>query len=154
MQNILVIGGGFAGLSAALNGADQVRQHGGEIAVTVVSNSKSITMRPRLYEVNPQTLREPLRPIFDAAGIPFKCAEARAIDPVARTVELNAPNGEPETLSYDRLILTAGSRLKSPRCRALPKILGISIATTAPLLSMSTCSALPMAARRPVPVLS
>ncbi|MFP6734766.1 MAG: FAD-dependent oxidoreductase [Rhodospirillales bacterium] len=114
MQNILVIGGGFAGLSAALNGADQVRQHGGEIAVTVVSNSEYITMRPRLYEVNPQNLREPLRPIFDAAGIPFKCAEARAIDPVARTVELNAPNGEPETLSYDRLILTAGSRLKSP----------------------------------------
>lgn len=60
MQYILVIGGGFAGLSAALNGADQVCQHGGEIAVTVVSNSEYITMRPRLYEVNPQNLREPL----------------------------------------------------------------------------------------------
>jgi NADH dehydrogenase len=75
MQNILVIGGGFAGLSAALNAADQAEQHGGDIAVTCVSNSEYFTMRPRLYEVNPQNLREPLRPIFDAAGIPFQCAE-------------------------------------------------------------------------------
>ena len=71
-----------------------MRQHGGEIAVTCVSNSEFITMRPRLDEVNPQNLCEPLRPIFDAAGIPFKCAETHAIDPVARMVKLNASNGE------------------------------------------------------------
>ncbi len=53
MQNILVIGGGFAGLNAALNAADQARQNGADIAVALVSNSEYITMRPRLYEVNP-----------------------------------------------------------------------------------------------------
>ncbi|MBT3550872.1 MAG: FAD-dependent oxidoreductase [Rhodospirillaceae bacterium] len=108
MQNILVIGGGFAGLNAALNAADQVGQNGGDIAVTLVSNSKYITMRPRLYEVNPEALREPLRPIFDAAGIDFKIGNADSIDSSQRTVSLQGG----ETFTYDRLVLTAGSQLK------------------------------------------
>lgn len=109
MQDILVIGGGFAGLNAALNAADQAGQNGGDIAVTLISNSEYITMRPRLYEVNPETLREPLRPIFDAAGIDFKIGNAESIDSSAGTVSLQGG----ETLSYDRLVLTAGSQLKS-----------------------------------------
>lgn len=110
MQNILVIGGGFAGLNAALNAADQAGQNGGDIAVTLVSNSEYITMRPRLYEANPEALREPLRPIFDAAGINFKIGNAESIDKGARTVSLQGG----ETLHYDRLVLTAGSQLRSP----------------------------------------
>ena len=33
MKNILVIGGGFAGVMAALNAADQIDQHGSDLAV-------------------------------------------------------------------------------------------------------------------------
>ena len=53
MRNILVIGGGFAGMMAALNAADEIDQHGGDIKVTLVSPSPYITIRPRLYEKNP-----------------------------------------------------------------------------------------------------
>jgi len=48
MRNILVIGGGFAGMMAALNAADEIDQHGGDIKVTLVSPSPYITIRPRL----------------------------------------------------------------------------------------------------------
>jgi NADH dehydrogenase len=109
MQNILVIGGGFAGLNAALNAADQAAQHGGDIAVTLVSDSEYITIRPRLYEANPENLREPLRPLFDAAGIGFKIGNAESIDASRRTASLQGG----ETLAYDRLVLAAGSQLKS-----------------------------------------
>jgi NADH dehydrogenase len=45
---------------------------------------------------------------------PFSAPKGRGIDAATQTVQLAAPNEEPQSVSYDRLILTAGSRLKSP----------------------------------------
>ena len=104
-ESILVIGGGFAGLSAAVVAADEIRAAGGSAKVTLVSDSDQITIRPRLYEKNPETLRVPLRPTLDPAGITFIEGSAVAIDTHAKTVSLAAG----ETLTYDRLILATGS---------------------------------------------
>lgn len=112
MQNILVIGGGFAGMMAALNAADEIDQHGGDIAVTLVSPSPFITIRPRLYEKNPETLRAPLLPTFRTAGVAFVEGAARTIDTENRAVTVDGGDGKTETLSYDRLILATGSELR------------------------------------------
>ena len=112
MKKILVIGGGFAGMMAALNAVDENDHHGGDIAVTLVSPTPYITIRPRLYEKNAESLRAPLLPTFDPVGVAFVDGAARDIDTEARTVTVERTNGGAETLDYDRLILATGSELR------------------------------------------
>jgi len=107
MTHILVLGGGFAGVSAAVVAADEIHQAGGEATVSLVSDSDHLTIRPRLYEKNPQTLRAPLRPTLDPAGIAFVHGRVSAIDTAAKSVVLE----DGTTLRYDRLILATGSEL-------------------------------------------
>ena len=111
MQRILIIGGGFAGLSAALNAVDESDRHSGDLRVTMVSPSPYITIRPRLYEQNPETLREPLAPVLDPAGVAFITGSARSIDTAGRKVQVETADGGAVSLGYDRLILAAGSEL-------------------------------------------
>jgi len=71
MTHILVLGGGFVGVSAAVVAADEIHQVGGEATVSLVSDSDHLTICPRLYEKTPETLRAPLHPTLDPAGITF-----------------------------------------------------------------------------------
>ena len=107
MTSILVIGGGFAGVSAAVVAADEIRSHKVDAAVTLVSETDQMTIRPRLYEKNPETLRAPIRPALDAAGVAFVEGAVAAIDTGAKSVTLK----DGVSLSYDRLILATGSEL-------------------------------------------
>ena len=68
MKEILIAGGGFAGVSAALAVAYEVSQAEGEIGITLVSRDPYLTIRPRLYEKNPETLRESLHPVLAPVG--------------------------------------------------------------------------------------
>ena len=107
MSEILIIGGGFAGLSAAIVAADEIRSATRGDRVTLVSDSDMITIRPRLYEKDPDSLRAPLRPSLDAAGVAFVLGAVEAIDTNARTVALTGG----QTIGYDRLVLATGSEL-------------------------------------------
>jgi len=107
MTSILVVGGGFAGVSAAVVAADEIRSHKADAAVTLVSETDQMTIRPRLYEKNPETLRAPIRPALDAAGVAFVEGAVAAIDTGTRSVTLK----DGRSLSYDRLILATGSEL-------------------------------------------
>lgn len=107
MTHILVLGGGFAGVSAAVVAADEIHQAGGDATVTLVSDSDHMTIRPRLYEKNPETLRAPIRPTLDPAGIAFVEGRVSAIDTGAKSVTLE----DGKSLAYDRLILATGSEL-------------------------------------------
>jgi len=107
MTHILVLGGGFAGVSAAVVAADEINQAGGDATITLVSDSDHMTIRPRLYEKNPQTLRAPIRPTLDPAGIAFVQGRVSTIDTDTSTVMLE----DGKHLSYDRLILATGSEL-------------------------------------------
>src|SRR6185312_11929144 len=114
MQQILILGGGFAGLMAALNAADETDRHGGSVAITLVSATPYLTIRPRLYERDPETLRVPLAPTLEPAGVAFVEAVARTIDTGAHLVRVEDARGRATTKTYDRLILATGSQLRAP----------------------------------------
>lgn len=117
MHKLLIIGGGFAGVWAAMGAARALHELGSEGAVCVklVSKDPFLTMRPRLYEANPERLRIPLDEVLAPIGVERVEGSVTGIDPTARCVTVDSRN-----LPYDRLILAAGSQLHRP---AIPGLL-------------------------------
>ena len=113
-RRVLILGGGYAGVYAALGGA-RVRGEA-PIDITLVSAEPDLVNRPRLYEPGPGPhIRYPLAPMLDRIGVAFRRARVTGIDVEARRVTL----AEGEALAYDRLVIALGSRLDRP---ALPGI--------------------------------
>ena len=115
MKEILIVGGGFAGMWAALTAAHETAQAKGEedeLAVRLVSRDPYLTVRPRLYEKNPETLRTPLLPVLEPVGVSYVEGTATRIDADDRSIDVEGDAGEVRSLSYDRLILAAGSELR------------------------------------------
>jgi len=107
-RRIVVVGGGFAGLWAALLARKEIEEAGGEIAVTLVSKDDQLTLRPRLYEPRPERFRVPLRPLLDEVGATFIAGTVARLDLERRRVALD--DGARD-IDYDRLVLAAGSVL-------------------------------------------
>jgi NADH dehydrogenase FAD-containing subunit len=107
---VLVIGGNFAGLTAALEVKAEL---GNDVDVTVVSAADRFLYNPSLIWLpfgkrSAGDITFPLRPVFDAHGIGFVHAEATAIDPAARTVTTTAG----DRWNYDYLVIATGYRNK------------------------------------------
>lgn len=111
-RNIVIIGSGFAGMMAAL-AASRLRHEKGvspdELAITVVSPAPEMVIRPRLYERNPEQMVAPLTELFAATDIHFRQGRVETIDSVRSTITVIAAEGASTTLTYDRLVLAAGS---------------------------------------------
>ena len=124
MPDILVAGGGFAGLWAALTAAREVRDLGASLRIALVSHDDFLTLRPRLYEAHPESLRAPMRPALDAMGVEFIKGDVSGVDPMAKELVITADAaGEGTTpskrrvqkrLAYKRLVLATGSVAKVP----------------------------------------
>ncbi|KAL4792645.1 hypothetical protein BDV19DRAFT_368214 [Aspergillus venezuelensis] len=112
MQNIVIIGTGFAGLWSALSAKRLINLHNAQdtIAVTVISPDPHLVMRPRLYEPNAKGMKTPLTGLLKQSGINFVQGTVSTIN--ASDMTLSLDNGE--TVPYDRLVLAAGSRLRQP----------------------------------------
>ena len=113
-KHLTVVGAGFAGVRAALAAADVAARAGGreQIAITVVSPDPVMGIRPRFYEDRLDGVLVPLDRVLAPVGIRFRRAFAEHLDPDARTLALGG--AEPGTMSYDQLVLAAGSRLRPP----------------------------------------
>lgn len=106
MADVVVIGGSFAGLAAALE-LRRLLPPGS--SVTVVSASDRFVFMPSLIWVmqgwrEPDDLTFSIQPMLDTASVDFKHARVEAILPDERTVSLNTG----ESLHYDRLVIAAG----------------------------------------------
>ena len=106
-NNILIIGGGFAGFWAALAAR---RVAGDRAAVKMVSREPTLQMRPRLYEAHPETLGVDLMPLLREVGVRFFEGDAVGIDVRGRRVELATG----ERLPYTRLVVATGSVMRRP----------------------------------------
>ena len=89
MKNIVVIGGGFAGLCSALGAARRLDEEGEtDIHVTLVNRDEWHAIRVRLYEPNISGARVPLAEVLEPAGIELVVGEVTGFDFDARTIAL------------------------------------------------------------------
>jgi NADH:ubiquinone reductase (H+-translocating) len=111
-HRVVVVGGGFAGLQAALKLAKR------GLEVTLVDRRNFHLFQPLAYQVatgalSPSEICYPLRAIFRGReNVDVLLAEASGFDLAQRRIELS-PVGEipaPEFLEYDSLIVAGGSR--------------------------------------------
>ncbi|MFL6072094.1 MAG: NAD(P)/FAD-dependent oxidoreductase [Mycobacteriales bacterium] len=106
-KRIVVVGGNFGGLTAALTVKKALAD---EADVTVVSASDRFLFTPSLIWVpfglrRPEQLRFPLRPTLESHGVGFVHAEATRIDAVGGLV--TTPAGD---YAYDYLVIATGFR--------------------------------------------
>ncbi len=113
MKELIIVGGGFAGLKAALTAAFKNKENDGNINITLVSQNDFLVMRPRLYESNPEKMRVPFHPMLDTLGINFVEGLVSKIVPTEHTILIKMTRVLEMEISYDQLILAAGSVSKS-----------------------------------------
>lgn len=106
-SKVLVVGGNFAGLTAALN---VKRELGRDADVTVVSKSSQFTFNPSYIWIpfGKRTVKDvtfPVAPVFGAHGIQFVHGEATRIDLAGQQVETS--DGK---YGYDYLVIATGYR--------------------------------------------
>lgn len=108
MGVIVVVGGGFAGVNAAL-AARRVADDRAE--VLMISREPRLTIRPRLYEAKPEELTADLSKTFEKVNIGFCAGEAIGFDAMAKSIFLM----DQPALKYDRLVIAAGSVMERPQ---------------------------------------
>jgi NADH dehydrogenase len=115
MRQIIIVGGGFAGVWAALAAANARRLYGGtgDLAITLVSREPWLTIRPRLYDRTLDELRVRLDDVLAPAGVRRIEEEVTHVDSTARTIAIGRGAGA-RTLRYDRLVFAGGSHTHRP----------------------------------------
>jgi len=108
MHRVLIVGGGFGGLQAALH----LRR--ADVEITLIDRRNFHLFQPLAYQVATGALAAgevcyPLRAIFRGEDrITVKLGEVTGFDLDARTAAVRTAAG-PETLAYDTLIVAGGS---------------------------------------------
>ena len=130
MKNIVVIGAGFAGLwsaIAAVRKLDELSITLDQVRVTLINRDAWHGIRVRNYESDLSQIRVPLDRVLAPTGVQLIEGEVTAIDPKARSIVVQTPNGQ-RGIIYDRLVLAAGSRVFLPDIPGLAEH-GLSIDT-------------------------
>lgn len=129
MKRILIVGSGFAGMYAALSAARLRHKQGvspDTLQIVVVAPEPRLVIRPRLYERAPETMVAPLAELFDAVDVRFEQGRVDVIDAAGESVVIVGRDAMRRSLSYDRLVLAAGSQGVKPDIPGLAKY-GFSI---------------------------
>ena len=115
-KNIVIAGSGFAGMWAAISAARAVALAGkeGEVAITVVSPTPSVTIRPRLYEAVLDNMTPDISDLLAAVGVAYIGGLVETVDAAAKMLTIAKNDGSVETVGYDRFVLAAGSQLFQP----------------------------------------
>lgn len=116
-KEIVIIGAGFAGLLAALSAArlrDEKGVSPANLKISVVAPEPALIVRPRLYERDPASMAAPLGELFAATDIDFRAGWVDTIDAGNGRIGVKGADGHSDTISYDRLIIAAGSRSFQP----------------------------------------
>ncbi|MNU38657.1 NADH dehydrogenase-like protein [compost metagenome] len=113
MKNIVVIGGGFAGLWSAATAARNLELMGEKANITLINKDSYHYIRVRNYEDELEDTRIPLASVLDPIGVELVLGKATGVDTVEKMVTVDS-SGAQRQLSYDKLILASGSHLTRP----------------------------------------
>lgn len=108
LARVVIVGGGFGGVSAA-RAFERLALRGAPVDVTLVSDSNYLLFTPMLAEVASGALESRHISAPVRASVPhtrFRHGRVEHVDPVARTVRLAGHAG---TIPYDHLVLAVGS---------------------------------------------
>ncbi len=120
-KQIVVLGGGFAGLWSAVGAArklDELGYDAGKAQVTLVNRDKFHSIRVRNYEADLTTVRVPLNDVLEPIGVRQIEANVKDIDLVSQKVILNS-GSDSNSISFDRLVFALGSQLVRPNLPGL-----------------------------------
>ncbi|HXR44101.1 MAG TPA: FAD-dependent oxidoreductase [Pseudolysinimonas sp.] len=110
MRKILIVGGGYAGFYTAWKLEKWLRR--GEAEVTMVDPLPYMTYQPFLPEVAAGSI-EPRHAVVNhrrhLKTTKVVTARVTKIDHATKTAEITPPVGEPWTVSYDIIVVTAGA---------------------------------------------
>jgi NADH dehydrogenase len=121
MQRIVVVGGGFAGLWAAVGAARKLAELGigrDTASVTMINRDSWHSIRVRNYETDLSDVRVPLADILVPAGVDLLVGDVVGIDSSRRKISVSSGTGDRRVL-YDGLVLAAGSSLVRPQIPGL-----------------------------------
>lgn len=137
MSNILIVGGGFAGVWSAA-GAAKLRQERGlseqDLRITVISAGDDLVLRPRLYEADPDRMRVPLDRVLGPVGVRRVAGTVTGIDTGSRAVTAVRRDGTTDRIPYDRLVLASGSQVVRPEFPGAEHLFDIDTMTGAATL--------------------
>ncbi|MFG1923284.1 NAD(P)/FAD-dependent oxidoreductase [Cryptosporangium sp. NPDC048952] len=114
MKEVLVLGGGFAGVWSAASAVRAARDIGEPVRVTLVSAGDDLVIRPRLYQSDSDRMRVPLDRILGPVGVRRVPAIINRVDVAGKTVHAVDRVGEELLFPYDKMILAAGSQVVRP----------------------------------------
>lgn len=120
MKNILVIGGGFAGLWSAASAARNLHLVGASATITLINIDPYHSIRVRNYENDLDATRVPLASVLDPIGVNLVVGKAIGVDTIAKEVTVDS-SGFIQKLNYDKLIVASGSQLVRPRTPGVAK---------------------------------
>ncbi len=109
MEHVVIVGGGFGGLTAAraLKGAP--------VRITLVDKRNHHLFQPLLYQVataglSPADIAAPIRSVVHRQkNVEVLLGEVVGVDRLGKKVRVNDEDGKSHELAYDRLILATGS---------------------------------------------
>lgn len=108
MSNLIILGGGFAGVWAAMSAAaERKRLNDDSVKISLISRDPYLVLRPRLYEKISDDIRVPLMPLLLEIGVEFIQAEVSSITQDENRVTV----ADGHDFEFDRLILATGSEL-------------------------------------------
>ncbi|MEU9114729.1 FAD-dependent oxidoreductase [Streptomyces sp. NPDC048483] len=120
MFDVLVLGGGFAGLWSAAAATRLLRAHedthpqAGGTTVALLTPLPDLALRPRLYQADPAGFRVPLDRVLGPVGVRRIAATATAVNTGRRRVTATAADGTRMEVGYRRLVLATGSAVVRP----------------------------------------
>lgn len=115
-KRLVIIGGGFAGVWAAMAAAEVVADGppSDRIEIELINPRDVLVLRPRLYEADPGSMTVPLHDVLNPISVAHLRAMATEVDVDASTVTVVDEHGRATARGFDRLILATGSQLVRP----------------------------------------
>ncbi|MEM9631068.1 MAG: FAD-dependent oxidoreductase [Pseudomonadota bacterium] len=119
MKQLVIAGGGFAGIWGAMAAAATRDRVGADVEISLISRDDALCIRPRLYEGALAEALVPIKPLMDVIGVQF--VHAKLSD-----IQQSSVVADNRNYAFDAMLFCLGSQMYFPQIPGAEK-LGFSI---------------------------